>query len=123
MMAPVIGLIGLPSLLQVYFGRAELHPHGLVHRISVTELLEIGTQRSSEAHFEVFEAGTLGVQNPGVNEGLFESRVVEFATGEFRTGELRIHEPAPSKIARIEPAVPKITGVKKCISEVYLREY
>src|ERR1700730_1230953 len=120
MMAPVVGLIGLPSFLQVYLGRAELHPHGLVHRMRVAELLEVGTQRSSEAHFEVFEAGTLGVQNLGVNEGLLESRILELAAGKLRTRELRIHEPAASKIARIESAVSKITGIKKCVPKVYL---
>jgi len=120
MMAPIVGLIRLPSLLKMYLSRGEFHPHGLVHCIGVAELLEIGTQRSSKAHFEVFKAGALGVQNPGVNQGLLKSRVVEFAAGKFRTGELRIQEPAASKIAGIELTVPKITGIKKCISEVYL---
>src|SRR5580693_4133241 len=120
MMAPIVGLIRLPSLLQMYLSGRELHPHRLVHRIGVPELLEIGAQRSSKTHFEVFKAGALGVQNPSVNDGLLESRVVEFAAGKFRSGELRIHEPAASKIAGIEFAVPKVTGIKKCISEIYL---
>ena len=51
----------MPSLLQMYFGRTEFHPHGLVHGISVAELLEIGTQRSRKSHFEVFMTRTLGV--------------------------------------------------------------
>src|SRR6516162_4168294 len=116
-MAPVVGLIGLPSFLQMYLSRSELHSHSPVHCIGVAKLLEVGTQRSSEAHFEVFKTGTLGVENSGINEGLLESRIVEFAAGKFRTGKLRIHEPAAGKIARIEPAVSKIT----CIKKVYLK--
>src|SRR5262245_39659532 len=114
MMTPIVGLIGLPSLLQMYLGRSELHPHCLVHGIGVSELLKIHAQRSSEAHFEVFKAGTLGVKNPSVNDRLLKSSVVEFAAGKFRTRQLRIHEPAASKIARIEPAVSNITGIEKC---------
>src|SRR5215831_17426806 len=122
MMAPIVRLIGLPSLLQMYLSRVELHPHSLVHRIGVAELLEIGAQRSSKTHFQVFKTGTFGVQNSCVNEGPFESRIVEFAAGKFRTGELRVHEPATCKIARIESTISKIASLKKGISKIYFRK-
>src|SRR6266436_4529832 len=112
----------MPSLMQMCFGRLQLHTYGLIYSLCVSELLIVHPQGASKSHLQIFVTWASIIKNVAIYYRFIKRCIVELAAGKHRAVKIGTNEPTSSEVARIENAIPHVARVEDRILEIHCRE-